>query len=255
MRKSDEELIFEKYQQLDELFGYQSNIGNRIGAALGSKTAAGKSGLTKQANNLTAKLKQDAPHNNFDSADEAIQDKEWFKNWLSKNTGRDYSEANLDLTGNISQVIGRALGYANRYNLPQATPQSLAKYQPQQPAQVQAAPVTPQQPAPQQTQPTQQTQTPAPSAAPAPVAPQPQQQTPAAEEEPAEEAKPKNELSGKTVYDVLLSGKQEGMNDSVYGGLYQALNDAGYEIKPSKYADIIKSIKFENTEFIDCRVF
>lgn len=237
MQKSDEELIFERYAQFNEILNYQSNIASRLLAPFSQKASA-RAGMAKQANQLTAKLKRDSQLNNFQDENEAVQDTEWFKQWLSKNIGRDYTSANLDMSGNVSQIIQRAIGYGNRYNLPSSRGKEYPQLQP--------APAAP--------APAPAAATAAPSSLGAAAPTDGRQNEPPGAIEPTTDKEALDR--GDTAYAVLYHNvKDWGEFGDDLAKLIDASRDSSGEINQYKLQNGLKTLKFEDTEFIDCNTF
>jgi FtsZ-interacting cell division protein ZipA len=162
MQNRDDLLIFERYQQIDEVFGYGWSPWQKVKAAMGSKHAASKLDVEKQTNQLVASLKRDS---GFEDYKRAARDKNWMSGWLSQNLGIDLKN-NKEVARALKQssepfdVIKTAITQANRLQYAPQTQQPATAPKTQQP-------VVPQAQA-QQTQAQQPQQAPAPQPAQAP---------------------------------------------------------------------------------------
>jgi hypothetical protein len=165
MQNRDDLLIFERYQQIDEVFGYGWSPWQKVKAAMGSKHAASKLDVEKQTNQLVASLKRDSIQSGFEDYKQAARDKNWMSGWLSQNLGIDLKN-NKEVARALKQssepfdVIKTAITQANRLQYAPQTQQPATAPKTQQP-------VVPQAQA-QQTQAQQPQQAPAPQPAQAP---------------------------------------------------------------------------------------
>lgn len=329
---NDEQLIFEQYQNITEGLGgfgnsgYSYGLKNRLFGALGSKSAAAKAGIEKQANNLMKQLKFDAAHNGFEDIEEAINgpDKNWFKTWLSRHIGADVSKlpqnfkTTQELTTHIhdlNQFLKTALAEGRRFastyvpepvkkelspieqaNLDKIKAQTAKLQEPPQPKPVPVKEEPKEKPlnalqlanierikaqtelnrrrmdAIEQRQRDRKLKdlegTPKENKEEASVQPSPKAQAikaaKAVPEEPEEpkEVTPKDALAGKTIQDVFNAFPRkrdktgnptgQGYSDKLWDVVRDAMGDP---MSRKEFEDRIKSIKFENTSFIDCNEF
>lgn len=264
MQTSDEALIFEKYQQLNEiglLGGQQYSFGNRLGAWAGKKLTGGLLGkgaqanvnIEKDTNHFLRTLQNDARHAGT-TVKELLKTPQSIINWVKQNIKIDATKmpnwenlSKLAASGgnrDVYNLLNNAVKYRNTIHRFGASKQAAANSTtPQQ---------TPAAETPQQT-----------TATPDAVAPQPQQ-TPAAEDfadvdkvvagakSAIAATPPVNRASN--LYNTLKAVAPKNIDE--LEGLAHAYAQPGYDDAfKRKVASKIKTLKFENTSFIDCRVF
>lgn len=312
--KNDEDLIFEKYIQLNEGqggfggSGYSYGIRNRLLGAMGFRGAAARAGIEKQANELMRQLKFDAPSNGFEDAEEAVnsQDKTWIKNWLSRRVGYDVDKMPADsntLTAlsshvyDINDFLKKAIAEGRRYaaSVPTAEPTSKSSSVPQQSTDLKKQHLELQQRKLEMQKAkldelereynlrhlkkindiNKETDSVKPSKEKKAVSSETEEEQKAEDnvqvspkaKAAKQEKDLKENIKGKTLHQVGLlypterengiSGPitKKGINNQLLDAAKGSIDPATGTIDPKEFLASLKTIRFENTSFIDCRFF